>query len=466
MFFNDFDETNTDLSKTDLAIKNLQECLVSKPNFRKTLEQQLGRQQYYALLIALEHSDSIVWNTAYLMPNEGIFFITDEYKNPQLILNIPYSYSVKAIEKGIEDPKVNVDETLKFIQKYDIKPVTISLSVIANTHIADVVIHRAEDGKFVISSADSLNVQQKFAGTRIFEETSELINKIFHIDIKDIIIIQQDKIKKQGQNCCGFHAGLNSGFLLDFTAIHSALEDNTSKNYNYSKCYGGWQYENTKKLRDVLFIGDGHDICTHSDEPINLSYFIEEALQLAKKPYKYYKIPTNSNITIPSNNILSNIPQQSTIKTDFVVNNNDVYNNTKAPKDTIYSTDKEDTFSLPQPYVYDNEYNEYNEYEDYDLDDCSSINDDDPNNHIANNQEVAITISNDYSKHDSSKLLTELEEEDKSGSPKSPQGQAQHTPKTAECNDETINQYLTQVVNNIISNLDIETQKLQSPTRT
>lgn len=46
--FNDFDETNTDLSKTDLAIKNLQECLVSKPNFRKTLEQQLGRQQYYA----------------------------------------------------------------------------------------------------------------------------------------------------------------------------------------------------------------------------------------------------------------------------------------------------------------------------------------------------------------------------------------------------------------------------------
>lgn len=148
------------------------------------------------------------------------------------------------------------------------------------------------------------------------------------------------------------------------------------------------------------------------------------------------------------------------------MNNNDVYNNTKAPKDTIYSTDKEDTFSLPQPYVYDNEYNEYNEYEDYDLDDCSSINDDDPNNHIANNQEVAITISNDYSKHDSSKLLTELEEEDKSGSPKSPQGQAQHTPKTAECNDETINQYLTQVVNNIISNLDIETQKLQSPTRT
>lgn len=177
-------------TKIEAILESLQSYLIDNPDVRRSLENNLGHQKYCALLIALEHGyKNPICNMGILMNTGGIFFATDEIGESQLILNVPYSHSYKgnniykiktrhatalqaAFEKGIQiGPKggigtagqedlyelsINLWYILDFIKSYDLKPVTISLNAVVNSHATRTIIHRAQNGEFVCSTADSL----------------------------------------------------------------------------------------------------------------------------------------------------------------------------------------------------------------------------------------------------------------------------------------------------------------------
>lgn len=270
------------------AAENLRQILVANPQVREEIRKQLNYQQYCALLIALEPQYSIVRNTADLMNSKGAFFITDENQQPQLILNTPYTKTNGTEDYGI--PEENLLNTLIFIQQYDLKPITISLNASIGGHNTHIVIHRAENGKFVISSADSLRANQQATQNSIVAQATRLIKNVFPTSAgkaPEIITINQNVIQWQGEACCGFHAGLNSGFLLDFQAIHSALEHaNSSKerNFNYTSLdYNKEQFEKVRELRDRIFDGNGATVRRKNGQyrELDLSDFNNTAIEIA-----------------------------------------------------------------------------------------------------------------------------------------------------------------------------------------